>query len=284
MRVSVFAIVSLVVIATFCSFSVHKKAPVYEAPGVVQIDSHLFMDQTEITNFHWLEYLHWVSKIYGDSSAEYMAALPNVSLWKNEVNYQENEHYYLRHFAYSNYPVVGLSYQQMVNYCNWRSDRVFEYMLIKEELVEFDTNQTATHYFSIENYFSGKYGHYKTGNVHPPIPHYYLPSEEEWKKAEVYSQAVYSKITRRKMKRSPSVYYSKATTSDATYPVRPSKKYEVKGALYNMHQNVSEQLSDSTKVAGENWKRAASLTEGDVIFNQLTPSTSVGFRCAFRWK
>lgn len=287
MRASVFAIASFVVVVTFCSFSLTKKTPVYTAPGVVQIDTHLFMDQTEITNFHWLEYLYWISKVYGDSSAEYMAALPDVTLWKNEAKYPENEEFYLRHYAYRDYPVVGLSYQQMVNYCTWRSDRVFEYMLINEELIELDTNQTATHHFTIEHYFGGKYGNYKTGNAHPPIPHYYLPSEEEWYKAEAYTEKIFAALTKRQLKHSPAAYYQKIRAEYqnlATYPVAPDKKYCVKGALYNMHHNVSEQLSDSTKVAGENWKGSASLNEGEAVSQHTTPSVSVGFRCAFVWK
>jgi len=285
MRVSVFTLFSLLALAvTFFSFSTKKKEPVYRAPGVVQIDAHLFMDQTETTNFHWLEYLYWISKVYGDSSAEYMAALPDVSLWKNEAKHQDNEQFYLRHHAYRDYPVVGLNYRQMVEYCAWRSDRVFEYMLINEDFIPVDTNQTATHHFTINNYFGGKYGNYKTGSAHPPIPHYYLPREDEWIKAEAYSQAIYSKLTKRQLKHSPAVYYSKMNSNDATYPVMPTNKYSVKGALYNMHHNVSEQLSDSTQVAGENWKGSAALVEGENVFSHQKPSVTVGFRCAFMWK
>jgi formylglycine-generating enzyme required for sulfatase activity len=285
MRFSVLAISSLLVVAIFCSFSHKKKTRVYTAPGVVQIDTHLFMDRTEVTNFHWKEYEFWVKKVYGENSAEYKAVLPDQTLWKNEVeSHQDNEQFYYDHAAYRGYPVVGLSYKQIVNYCAWRSDRVFEYLLINEDMLELDTNQTADHHFTIENYLNGKFGNYKTGQTTPPIPHYYLPTEDEWNKADKYALTVYANMTKRQLKHSPAVYYSNANSNEPTFPVMPSKKYGVKGALYNMHSNVSEQLSDSTKVAGENWKGSASLTEGDVISNQLTPSTSVGFRCAFRWK
>ena len=267
------------------SFSATKKPRGYKAPGVVQIDDHLYMDESEITNFNWKEYVFWVKKIYGENSPEYKAVLPDFTVWKTESEtYKEYEQYYYSHIAYSHHAVVGLSYQQMTNYCVWRSDRVFEYMLIGEDIIEFDTSQTATHHFSIENYLNGKYGNYKTGDVLPPVPHYYLPSEEEWQRAEVYSQAIYAKLTKRQLKHSPSAYYSKSYVSDPIRVVEPIKKYKVKGALYNMHHNVSEQLADSTKVAGENWKGTVSLNEGETTATNIKPSATVGFRCAFRWK
>ncbi len=286
MRLPNLTFVSLSIMAiVLLSFSATKKPPVYKAPGVVQIDTHLYMDETEVTNFSWKEYVFWVKKVYGENSPEYKAALPDFTVWKNESDsYKDYEQHYYSHVAYSHYPVVGLSYEQMANFCVWRSDRVFEFMLVREDIIEFDTSQTATHHFSIENYFNGNYGNYKTGDILPPVPHYYLPSEEEWKRAEIYAQAIYAKLTKRQLKHSPSVYYSKHQVSDPIRSVEPTKKYQIKGALYNMHHNVSEQLADSVKVAGENWKGTVSLGEGETASTNTKPSSSVGFRCAFRWK
>ena len=40
---------------------------------------------------------------------------------------------YLRHPAFADYPVVGVSWIQAVEFSNWRTDRVNEQMILEEE-------------------------------------------------------------------------------------------------------------------------------------------------------
>ena len=42
---------------------------------------------------------------------------------------------YLRHPAYRDYPVVGVSWEQANDYCTWRTDRVNERILIDAGLI-----------------------------------------------------------------------------------------------------------------------------------------------------
>ncbi len=87
-----------------------------------------YMDETEVTNLDYLEYLFWLKRVYGESYPEvYKNALPDTLVWRDKLGY--NEPYvknYLRHPAYKNYPVVGVSWQQATDYCAWRTDRVNE--------------------------------------------------------------------------------------------------------------------------------------------------------------
>jgi sulfatase modifying factor 1 len=82
-----------------------------------------YMDQTEVANVHYLEYLNAVQR---DSSEEfYSKALPDTNVWFNELSF--NDSYvtmYLRHPGFRLYPVVGVSWVQANDYCAWRTAAV----------------------------------------------------------------------------------------------------------------------------------------------------------------
>ncbi len=89
-----------------------------------------YMDETEIANQDWLDYLHWISVTYPNDNELYYNALPDTLVWRNPLSY--NEPYvdtYLRHPAYQDYPVVGVTWDQAQDYCTWRTDRVNENIL-----------------------------------------------------------------------------------------------------------------------------------------------------------
>ena len=60
--------------------------------------------------------------------------------------------YYLRHPAYRDYPVVGVSWLQANDFCKWRTDRVNEFVLIREGLLEQNANQ-QNEPFTTDAYF-----------------------------------------------------------------------------------------------------------------------------------
>ncbi|MFB0908318.1 MAG: SUMF1/EgtB/PvdO family nonheme iron enzyme, partial [Spirosomataceae bacterium] len=82
-----------------------------------------FMDETEIANINWLEYLYAVQQ---DSSQEFaQSALPDTTVWANPMSF--NDQYvdqYLRYPGFRLYPVVGVSWIQASDYCKWRSGTV----------------------------------------------------------------------------------------------------------------------------------------------------------------
>ena len=120
--------------------------------------SSFYMDQTEVSNFHWLEYLYWLSRAYdGTYPMVYKNALPDTLVWRSELGFNEKYvDYYLRHPAYRDYPVVGVTWLQANDYAKWRTDRVNEYILIREGILNFDINQTDETTFNTEAYLNGK--------------------------------------------------------------------------------------------------------------------------------
>lgn len=100
--------------------------------------SSFFMDKYEVTNIAWREYLDWNLFVFGNSKPELIDdLLPDTTVWRDEMAYNEPyEEYYFRHPAYSFYPVVGVSWEQAMAYCQWRTDRVNEHMLVTNKYIE----------------------------------------------------------------------------------------------------------------------------------------------------
>tara|TARA_Y100000385_G_scaffold25008_1_gene23952 strand:- start:1432 stop:3090 length:1659 start_codon:yes stop_codon:yes gene_type:complete len=118
-----------------------------------------YMDETEVTNLMYLEYLDWVKRVYPPSDDRfkeiYSGVLPDTLVWRNRLGYSEMMvENYLRHPAFMNYPVVGVSWIQAVEYANWRSDRVAEMGLQQEGYLERDSHLsvTAESNFNLDTY------------------------------------------------------------------------------------------------------------------------------------
>jgi len=92
--------------------------------------SSFYMDETEVSNTNWLEYLNWIRRTDPTNYEYYYNELPDTLVWRRPLSY--NEPYvdnYLRHPAYQDYPVVGVSWEQAQRYCSWRTDIVNESLL-----------------------------------------------------------------------------------------------------------------------------------------------------------
>jgi len=118
-----------------------------------------YMDETEVTNLMYLEYLDWIKRVYPPADDRfkeiYAGAAPDTLVWRNRLGYSEMMvENYLRHPAFRDYPVVGVNWIQAVEYANWRSDRVAEMGLQKEGYLERDSHllAKADTIFSIDTY------------------------------------------------------------------------------------------------------------------------------------
>jgi len=176
--------------------------------------SSFYLDETEVRNVDYLEYLFWLKRVYSKPDEGevwvYEKALPDTLVWRDKLGY--NEPYvnnYLRYPAYRNYPVVGVSWVQATDYCKWRTDRVNEQILIDACILTEDVkNRIEDQAFSTEAYLLNPDGLFdptdEAYHIKPPkdlsgwakdepnkvrtirnhdgllLPPYRLPTEAEW--------------------------------------------------------------------------------------------------------
>ncbi|MBL56362.1 MAG: gliding motility lipoprotein GldJ [Flavobacteriales bacterium] len=160
--------------------------------------SSFYMDETEIKNVDWREYVYWLIRIYGaDYPQVWVNALPDTLAWRDELAFTKPyvELYY-RHPAYSEYPVVGVTWLQATDYCVWRTDRVNEWILIREGILKTNPNQVNEDNFNLDTYLKGQYeglvkdemldlnpnNEFRKVRIEDGIllPRYRLPTESEW--------------------------------------------------------------------------------------------------------
>ncbi|MDR1896153.1 MAG: formylglycine-generating enzyme family protein [Prevotellaceae bacterium] len=128
------------------------------SPRRVTLDSY-YIDETEVTNQQYRDYLFWLGKVYTSYPNVVKNATPDTLVWRSPLAF--NEPYvqaYFRYPSYNNYPVVGVTWLQANDYCLWRTNRVNEAELIKRGIITANVvDQQDANNFDTDALLAGQY-------------------------------------------------------------------------------------------------------------------------------
>lgn len=219
-----------------------------DVPGVKQVRDSLFLDETEVANLHWLEYLHFVRR--DSSDAFYRAQLPDSTaqprlrgnVTKGVATGDTAS--YLRHPAYRYYPVVGITHAQATNYCRWRT------AVVRQLMPGPAPHRARTAYAAAHRKLLAAYDVRAT---------YRLPTPAEWELAASLPAA-------------PNVPAARTALADINANAANSL------GIRNLAGNVAELTALPSVVKGGSWFQPGVPTAADV--RNSGPRAWLGFRCA----
>lgn len=236
-----------------------KKKKKFIPPGTVKINDTLFVDEVEINNGGWQEYEFMIKQKYGTNSSQHVAVLPDTLVWRDKNAYNEPYvQYYYRHPAYKDYPVIGVSYEQVVEYCKWRTERVKEFVCISKKygIVDFE---------------------------------YRLPTKKEWEFLSDYGTGCFSNLGRNDKDQLTSNHIWEPKDSieakrgyvfehaDVTTPVYSYWKNSF--GLFQMIGNVSEMVLEKGISKGGSWCHRLEQCRVGKDIRYEKPTSWLGFRC-----
>jgi formylglycine-generating enzyme required for sulfatase activity len=94
---------------------------------LINKNTNTYIDAHEVTIGDWAEYLADRKIAFGNKPEYYQECLPNHAVCVKAYGAED----YLTNSHFQNYPIVGLTYMQMVAYCGWRTDKTNKILLSK---------------------------------------------------------------------------------------------------------------------------------------------------------
>ncbi len=237
--------------------SIAQKAPL----GMVKVGENLFVDDTEITNNEYRQFLDDL-KTQGKTDL-YQKYYPDTTVWRISESNEVFVKLYFPHPAFDNYPVVGVSYEAAVYFCEWRTDYYNKNLKNNIALIKFR-----------------------------------LPSKAEWEsmaksnqeKAELaggWQQSTDSKSGNKKF----NYYLFNYKTSDTEYfkdgflYTSPVKSYAASSnKVFDLAGNVEEMVQEQGIAKGGSWYQDESFIKISKDDTYIKPTAWIGFRCVAQFE
>jgi formylglycine-generating enzyme required for sulfatase activity len=283
-RLSIITFLMLVAISTWAQKVTKEKTTYFKTPkgfkyipqGNVLLDkdsTHLFgfyMLETEVSNIMYKEFLDSL-KAQGKTT-EFAIANVDTLKWRDKLAYNEPfVSYYFQHPAYQSYPVVNISYEGAVLFCQWLTDKLNKQSKGKKVKAQLPSRaqwvwaaRNGTKY----NVYSWN-GPYLTNFKSVVICNYNVIGDQC---VHYNSEKKCYEIMFEGRGWSPGI----ADNADITAPVL--SYFPSKFGLYNMNGNVAEMVLEKGIAVGGSWKSPGYDVRNESMLNYTEASTTVGFR------
>lgn len=248
-------------------------------PNGILIADNVFLDDSEVMNVNYLEYLHFLAQ---DSSEQaIIKAYPDTSIFgtkhlnhllKHKSNYYKKKggkriplsvihhdehkhepsqkHHWWNYFSYTgtkHNPVVGVSYEQAMAYCVWRSLFI-------------------THLYN--NVIQKKAKYKKLNNTYVQFE-FSLPDIETWEKAckdDTYNSSY-------------SYHVAKPNSPKHEHPNAAFDNTPNSAGFYNLIGNVAEMTSTKGTAKGGSFLQTSEECNPSNNLTYSKPERWLGFRC-----
>jgi len=267
-----------VIIVFFTTSFTNKKESNFEInnfkKNFSKVTTDLFVCKYEVSN---AEYRNFLSDLKNfNNEVSYQSCLPDTLCWKDKLNETKNAEpfvaFYFRHPSYDNYPVVGVSYESALKYCDWLTEnynksqkrkfkKVFFKLLTKDEWT-FAANKGDGS--KVYTWGSG----YIQNNRKQDLCNYrrieYKYDSAAKKYQEIEKTDIQKSVERNKIAASVNAYFPNS--------------FEI----YNMCGNVAEMIEEKGIAKGGSYNDPAYKVTISSEEKYTTPQADIGFRVAMK--
>jgi len=224
-------------------------------PGTLPVNDTMFADAGEVTNAGWREYLSYL--INRKDSSAFLAALPMRGTFPDDGSIDEWHRHTYRYPSYNLNPITGISYEQAVNFCSWRT-RMANLLI----------------YFRKHKIKKKKVYDHMDDSI-PILFYYRLPTKAEWEMIAI-------KATETKKGGNDSINCNYAGVSfimgtSSSFFTQPAPLPMIR--FYHLLGNVAEMVAERNIAKGGSYMDDCSICtiKNDTAYTQ--PDAWLGFRC-----
>lgn len=230
------------------------------AGNTLAMNFRLCMDMTEVSGLMYKTFLEDMKSKHGDGSKEYINNLPDFRKWEELFpgkTMAEISRLFLEDDEFALMPIVAISYEQAVNFCDWRTQK------FKEELATMDPKKRA---------------------AFPKDFKFRLPTAKEWARIRfMYQDKGMQKNIEKTAKNNMKVFkFKKNTLVNNNLKIEHVfKTQDPKNGMFNLFNSVAEMTSEKGVAMGGSWQLGNEARKYDRKYNYSVPAAWLGFRCIF---